>query len=161
MLKSSIALRVEAYDFEIVSIYMFMQEKFEEHLKEDTKRAIKEAYSIIKDMDEHEHYVTNVKCPFLVDSMCSIYPVRPISCAGYNSASEEACKLSYDNPACLDGVIPQDPQIAYLRDITHSLVRTALKKEDKPMLELISSINKIIDQPTLITRWRQNGALPQ
>jgi len=29
----------------------------------------------------------NIRCPFLVDDKCSIYPVRPLSCSGHHSVS--------------------------------------------------------------------------
>jgi Fe-S-cluster containining protein len=33
------------------------------------------------------YFMTNIRCPFLVDGLCSIYPVRPLACSGHHSVS--------------------------------------------------------------------------
>ncbi|MDK2375054.1 YkgJ family cysteine cluster protein [Serratia fonticola] len=149
-------LRVDAYDFEVISIYNFIQERINKEVRNIIEIAVKNAYLTIKNISEHEHHITNVKCPFLLDDSCSIYPVRPMSCAGYSSLSEEICKHSYDHPDCLSGDIPRDPNIFEATMNAHSYVRAALNKEDEPMLELISSIYKMIESPSVIINWKQN-----
>ncbi|WP_430936132.1 YkgJ family cysteine cluster protein [Saccharicrinis sp. 156] len=41
-------------------------------------------------------------CAFLSDGACSIYPVRPMACRIYLSASKVSCKKKYDNPGNKD-----------------------------------------------------------
>jgi len=33
------------------------------------------------------YFQANIRCPFLVDDLCSIYPVRPLACSGHHSVS--------------------------------------------------------------------------
>ena len=33
------------------------------------------------------YFKANIRCPFLVDDLCSIYPVRPLACSGHHSVS--------------------------------------------------------------------------
>lgn len=33
------------------------------------------------------YFEANIRCPFLVDGLCSIYPVRPLACSGHHSVS--------------------------------------------------------------------------
>jgi Fe-S-cluster containining protein len=37
-------------------------------------------------------------CPFLEDSSCSVYPVRPMACRLYLSFSESSCRNDYEDP---------------------------------------------------------------
>jgi Fe-S-cluster containining protein len=37
-----------------------------------------------------------MECPFLIEHQCSIYPVRPLLCRGYNSYSIEECREHHD-----------------------------------------------------------------
>ena len=33
------------------------------------------------------YFEANIRCPFLVDDLCSIYPVRPLACSGHHAVS--------------------------------------------------------------------------
>lgn len=33
------------------------------------------------------YFAANIRCPFLVDGLCSIYPVRPLACSGHHAVS--------------------------------------------------------------------------
>jgi Fe-S-cluster containining protein len=33
------------------------------------------------------YFLANIRCPFLVDGLCSIYPVRPLACSSHHSVS--------------------------------------------------------------------------
>jgi Fe-S-cluster containining protein len=38
----------------------------------------------------------NPSCPFLEDSVCLVYPVRPLACRGWNSIDAAACRAAYE-----------------------------------------------------------------
>ena len=40
----------------------------------------------------------NMKCPFLENSQCSIYPVRPRACRNHHASDVEGCIYSFENP---------------------------------------------------------------
>lgn len=35
----------------------------------------------------NRYFAATIRCPFLVDDVCSIYPVRPLACSGHHSVS--------------------------------------------------------------------------
>lgn len=45
-----------------------------------------------------EHRAINQPCPFLVDSACSVYEVRPALCRNYHSTDVGQCRSSFDAP---------------------------------------------------------------
>ncbi|HZP49426.1 MAG TPA: YkgJ family cysteine cluster protein [Vicinamibacterales bacterium] len=54
----------------------------------------------------------SVPCPLLVDDRCSVYPIRPLVCRGYNSTDAAACQAAHADPAALV------PIFAMLKDVT-------------------------------------------
>jgi Fe-S-cluster containining protein len=59
-------------------------------------------------LDALERMRRNVKCPFLSDNRCSIYPVRPQTCRNYHATNAVGCRLSYEQPDNVD----IDPEFA-------------------------------------------------
>lgn len=45
-----------------------------------------------------DHRASNQPCPFLVDSACSVYEVRPALCRNYHSTDVGQCRASFDAP---------------------------------------------------------------
>lgn len=62
---------IPVYPIEIVGIYWYVIEKIEDPLRAEIKT------SLIK-------HKKGEKCPFLVQNICSIYPVRPLACRQFN-----------------------------------------------------------------------------
>ncbi len=62
---------IPVYPLELVGIYWYCTEKVEPSLRKILKK----------------HFLdrgNNNPCPFLINSLCSIYPVRPVSCRQFN-----------------------------------------------------------------------------
>lgn len=91
-------LRVSTYDYEIISIYQYLMVKVKKRDRDLIFKRIKDQYEIVKNFTIEEHHHTNVECPFLIENKCSVYPVRPVSCAGYHSLQRELCIKSNNNP---------------------------------------------------------------
>ena len=54
----------------------------------------------------------NIQCPFLVDSKCSIYDVRPLSCSGHYSVSPPSwCASDSQQKPVLHNIIPNDEDL--------------------------------------------------
>ena len=60
----------------------------------------------------NEPSAESVPCPLLVDEHCSIYPLRPLACRGYNSTSVDACRRAHADVAATV------PIFAMLKDVT-------------------------------------------
>lgn len=155
-------LRVVAYPHELVAIHNYIHQS----LKPDVKQIILERLShqskIVEQMSEQEHFTTNVECPFLIDRQCVIYSVRPITCAGYHSHSNAACARSYDNPTDTTGFgIPMSISVNTAKNRQHQLVVEASRslQADDLTYELITSLQKIENNPKAIQRWKQGKKL--
>jgi Fe-S-cluster containining protein len=48
-------------------------------------------------LDNHERMDQRIPCAFLVDGICSIYPVRPLQCRGGFSEDDEYCRAILEN----------------------------------------------------------------
>lgn len=62
---------IPIYPIEIVGIYWYVMEKIEEPLYSQIKN------SLIK-------HKKGEPCPFLIDEVCAIYPMRPLACRQFN-----------------------------------------------------------------------------
>ncbi|UAN60152.1 YkgJ family cysteine cluster protein [Serratia sp. JSRIV004] len=146
-------LRVSAYDYELVTIYKYLTEKVSKVQRELLIESVNEQYENVRGMTLKEHHHTNVKCPFLVNNSCTIYPVRPLSCAAYHSRSESICKRSYDNPSDESFSIPLDPHIESLRVNKHIFVQNKLEKDNEGH-ELIQGIYRMIHNKNSLKEWK-------
>jgi hypothetical protein len=62
---------------------------------EGVKQAVLHACSQIEGKSLTERVQLGVPCPLLVESACSIYPVRPVACRVAVSADAEVCRRSF------------------------------------------------------------------
>ncbi len=95
------------------------------------------------------------RLPMLIDDQCSVYNVRPTSCAAYYSKSKAACKILYDNP---NDMIPKTLGIYDLarrttleREIANKVV--CGKNHDNTKYEIVTSLAKLFSNPALIRKW--------
>lgn len=131
-------LRVEAYDFEIDAITYYIKTKLNEQTRNTINTAIGVQYESIRKMTIEQHFHTNIKCPLLVNNTCSVYAVRPISCAAYHSLSENACQRSNEDPYDSSFPIPQVPGIERLKTDMHRFIQDDLHEEGPT--EMISQL---------------------
>ena len=134
-------LRIEAYEFELDTIHAYVQRELTSDQQAQINTAIAERYPIVKDLGDQQQRSINVCCPFLLDSQCSIYPVRPMSCAGYNSCDSTLCKRSNDDPDDTSFGIPQDQRIGYMKMRQMALVQMALDLSFEEEREIISGMH--------------------
>lgn len=152
-------LRVVAFPFEIVAIYYYLTTHLSKNAVEECKSRVKEQFQKIKGMTIEEHFTTNITCPLLVDNKCSVYPVRPLSCAGYHSSSVEKCRDSDENPEVVGiegGGIPMLFDVKEIQSFQNTVVVEVLSKTggDSNQYELIKNLWRIMGNPKLIQRWK-------
>ncbi len=156
-------LRVVAFSFEIVAIFQYLKSTLNDDELNKVRMKIDSQFEVIKNKSQHEHFVTNVKCPLLKDDVCTVYKVRPISCAGYHSKSEAQCKDSYDRPGITGKDAGGIPMIKVIKDIQERQNMIASKvllqeKDDPEQYELIRSLKALFDNESLIKDW-QDGKI--
>jgi Fe-S-cluster containining protein len=73
-------------------------------------KVAEENAAILRPLSEQERQTANLKCPFLADERCIVYPVRPEKCRSYHSTDVRVCEKSYAEPlnmeipkACIEG----------------------------------------------------------
>lgn len=94
-----------------------------------------------------------IPCPLLVDNRCSVYPVRPIACRGWNSTDARACEISYDS-FYVKGVpfsVTMRDLIVAIREGLSQGAKDAGLQGDK--LELISALHVALETPDVEARW--------
>ncbi|WP_337236810.1 YkgJ family cysteine cluster protein [Proteus faecis] len=148
-------LRVSAYDFELISIYQYLMNEINKSDREKILKKLSEQYEIVKDLSVEEHHHRNIKCPFLIENKCSVYPVRPVSCAGYHSTKKELCIKSNEDPTDESFGIPRDIQIEMVKDNTHAFIQTFIDNSGEEVKELISGMHQLINNKSKIIQWQK------
>lgn len=151
-------LRVVAYPAELAAINYYINTQLSTEIKALLIKNIKSQYEQIKNLSISEHYTTNIACPMLDENKrCAIYPVRPLSCAGYHSESVEACEYSFNHPHDIteDGIPPNVEATKQLA-IVNTVAKDAMEAEgdDTESYELIKGMFKILQNPKALQRWK-------
>lgn len=92
----------------------------------------------------------NEPCAFLVEGACSIHPVRPAACRGYNSSDADACRRNYEEPGT---VFPRQSWEIYWRiafdmrvGMEHGLRALGLDGGD---YEFVAVMGMLLEDPEL------------
>jgi Fe-S-cluster containining protein len=93
-------------------------------------------------------------CALLDETRCSIYPVRPLTCRGFNSSDARACERSYrERPRVNIPVYEPQLRIAtfVLDGLRAGLTEAGLKGD---LLELTAALQIALTVPDAFDRWR-------
>lgn len=99
---------VDVRPVEVFHILDFIERHWTEQARERLRAEIQTNSAILRPLDEIERMQRNVKCPFLTDGRCGIYPARPQTCRNYHATSSAGCRQSFEEPGNLD----IDPEFA-------------------------------------------------
>lgn len=99
---------VDVRAVEAFSILDFIEQRFTPDQKASVYAEIRANSRKFRALDESDRVTFNNKCPFLVNSECSIYSVRPQSCRNYHATDSAGCQQSFESPEDLD----IDPEFA-------------------------------------------------
>jgi Fe-S-cluster containining protein len=89
----------------------------------------------------------------LVGDRCSAYPVRPLTCRGYNSSDARRCERALSSPggAEVPVYLPQQQLAAFVLDgLRAGLGENRL---DATLLELTAALRIALETPTVEERW--------
>lgn len=151
---------VDVRAVEVFGIVEFVERTF---TAEDKARVYAEihANSVALDkLDEFERMRRNVKCPFLSQGRCTIYPVRPQTCRNYHATSAVGCQQSYEDPDNLD-IDPEFAPLVYQAGGAHVDAITAAMREagyDTNVYEMNNAIDAALSEPG--ARERFEAKLP-
>ncbi len=85
-------------------------------------------------------------CPFLVEGICVIYPVRPMACRGHASFNEEACISALKGGS--DNVPVSEPHRT-VRALVQNALQSALRDEGYPwdLYDLVAALKISLARP--------------
>ena len=101
---------------EIICMAEFLRKKLPGEELAAVRRRAAELAKKTWGMSTTERTGSGVPCALLVDNLCSVYPVRPLLCRGWNSLEIQACQSAYetgDIESAIPRYLPQS-QIMFL-----------------------------------------------
>lgn len=119
-------LRVAAFPYEAAAIASYIDTELPREQAQEIGKRIAEKAALISGMTEEQHFATNIECAFLYEGKCSVYPVRPSSCAGYHSLNLERCEYAYEHPADMETVKPDSEELKQFHAAIDEGIRQAL-----------------------------------
>ncbi len=106
-------------------------------------------------MSSRERARTRLPCALLADQRCTIHPVRPLTCAGWNSVDVNECKADWLDPESSDEITANVVQIEAFQAMRLGM---DLGSEELGLehdtLELTSALRIALDSPDALERWR-------
>ena len=89
----------------------------------------------------------------LVENRCSAYPVRPLTCRGYNSSDARRCEQALDPDSGVEAPVywPQQRLTTFVLDgLRAGLDESRL---DAGLLELTAALRIALETPDVQARW--------
>jgi Fe-S-cluster containining protein len=103
---------------------------------------------------KHDRWkAARLPCPLLVNNRCSVYPVRPLTCRGYNSSDPRACEQTVKARERVEIPLysPQHRIATFILDgLRAGLAESGLKNE---LLELTAGLRIALTTPNAVDRW--------
>jgi Fe-S-cluster containining protein len=92
-------------------------------------------------------------CPLLVEHRCSAYPVRPLTCRGFNSSDASRCEQFVKSRARVQIPMyhPQQRLMTFVLDGTRAALQASGLKDD--LLDLKPALRIALDVPDALERW--------
>ncbi len=100
-----------------------------------------------------EREAAHLPCPLLVNHRCTAYPVRPLTCRGFNSSDARKCELFLEegNRIRVPVYTPQLRLNTFVLDgLRAGLTESRLKGD---LLELTAALRIALEVPDAIERW--------
>jgi Fe-S-cluster containining protein len=106
-----------------------------------------------KSLREDRWSAARLPCPLLADNRCSVYPVRPLTCRGFNSSDARQCERWVKKRERVD-VPTYEPQHRLATFVLDGL-RAGLSESGLPddLLELTAALRVVLTLPNAFACW--------
>ena len=146
---------VRAHEIFAIKEYIdkyFDREKIDGILADANKNAEK-----IRTLTYDEHMATNIKCPFLIDNACSVYPVRPFKCRNFHAIDVEGCEKSYIEPTNLSIPTTLIESVSLYGTAHSDGFEGAIERAgyDNRAYDLNTALIEAYDEPSSLKRFRK------
>jgi Fe-S-cluster containining protein len=138
---------------EVLRIVAYLQEHLSAEEIENTCKRIIEVDEQRRDLKHDSWASKRLACPLLVDERCSVYPVRPLTCRGFNSTDARQCELSASRREPVEVPIhtPSHRLATFVLDgMRAGLGEAGLKGE---LLELCAALRVALTVPDAAGQW--------
>jgi Fe-S-cluster containining protein len=145
---------------EVFGILDFVERTFSAEEKARVQAEVRANSVALENLDEFERMRRNVRCPFLSEGRCTIYPVRPQTCRNYHATNVAGCQQSYEDPDNLD-IDPEFAPLVYQAGGAHVDAFTAALKEagyDTNVYEMNGALAEAWSQPDARARFESKSA---
>jgi Fe-S-cluster containining protein len=145
---------------EVIRIAAFLRERLSTEQWEALRERIRQRDEQRRTLLHHDPWAAaRLPCALLVDNRCSVYPVRPLTCRGYNSSDAAACEQSVRSRGRVEVPLyaPQQRLTTFVLDgLCAGLTESGLKGE---RLELTAALRVSLTIPDATERWLAGEAI--
>jgi Fe-S-cluster containining protein len=112
-----------------------------------------------KALQDDRWSAARLPCSLLVDDRCSVYPVRPLTCRGFNSSDARQCERWVTTRGQVE-VPMYEPQLRLATFVLDGL-RAGLAECRLPneLLELTAALRIVMTMPDVFNRWRAGESI--
>jgi Fe-S-cluster containining protein len=143
---------------EVLRIVTHLQQSLSAVELQEANERVARLHEQRKTLQARGRFRTSLPCALLVDNRCSVYPVRPLTCRGFNSSDARQCELSLDprNRAVVPAYAPQQRLATLVLDGTRAgLAEAGLSGT---LLELTAALHIALTDADALHQWRAGKA---
>lgn len=89
---------VSATVAEVANIVAYVETQLPPERRNDLMKRVHDTSDDTRALTSRQRTSTNIACPYLEDGLCSVYPVRPLACRGFNSYDYDVCQHAFNKP---------------------------------------------------------------
>jgi Putative zinc- or iron-chelating domain len=138
---------------EVLHIAAYLQEHLSPEQMEATRQRVIERDGERRSLRQDSWAAKRVACPLLVDERCCVYPVRPLTCRGFNSTDARACERSVKSREHVD--VPTHAPPHRLATFVLDGLRSGLGEAglSGDLLELTAALRVALALPDAAQQW--------
>jgi Fe-S-cluster containining protein len=138
---------------EVFRIVAFLRQHVSAELQRATQERVVAVDEQRRSLRGDSAAARRLACPLLVDHRCSVYPVRPLTCRGFNSGNARRCEewVTTRQPVEIPAYLPQRRLATFVLDgLRAGLAESGLPHD---LLELTAALRVALLVPDAGKRW--------
>ena len=147
--------KVDVRADELFKIVEYIRREFTIEQLQKIRGEVANNAKIMKNMTHDEQLAANIKCVFLSEQSCSIYPVRPEKCRTFHARDMDGCKASYEQPHNFDIPNSFHPELFTLESGHTEGYKYALEQSgyDASYYEMNTALSMCISDSAPKVKW--------
>ncbi len=144
---------------EVANIVAYVFNHLPEAEQDRIMARVEQVYARVHPMSGPERTSSNIACPYLAEGKCSIYPVRPLACRGFNSTSRADCQTVFEQTRKDHQIPAYVPLLASAQGLKEGLLgglrASGLKT---PLVDLVRASHKLFAElEENLERWARGA----